>query len=97
MSKLTFLEMFNEWVTTANFTELNACAFKVRECLKNWGRVVEEMEADKESFLWKDSFALAIRKEYNELQRLVKKARKLYGKKKTKRSPKSVDRKIEER
>jgi len=89
MSKLTFLEMLDEWVTTANFVELNACAFKIREMLKNWGRIVDEMEADKGSFLWKDSFALAIHKEHKQLLKLVKRARKLYGKKPVKIEKKS--------
>jgi hypothetical protein len=91
MSKQTFLEMLDEWITTANFTEINACAFKVREMLKNWGRVVDEMEADRGSFLWKDPFALAIHKEHKQLLKLVKKARKLYGKKAAKSSSKDVD------
>lgn len=73
--------MFDEWITTANFTELDRCVFKVQEALRNWGRVVDEMESDKESFLWKDSFALAVRKEYKELLKLDKKAAKLYEKK----------------
>ena len=81
MSKLSFLEMFDEWITTANFTELDRCVFKVQEALRNWGRVVDEMESDKGSFLWKDPFALAVRKEYNILLKLDKKAAKLYEKK----------------
>jgi hypothetical protein len=80
MSKLSFLEMFDEWITTANFTELDRCVFKVQEALRNWGRVVDEMESDKGSFLWKDPFALAVRKEYNILLKLDKKAAKLYEK-----------------
>ena len=77
----TFLEMFDEWITTANFEELDKCCFKVQEALKNWGRVVNEMEADKGSFLWRDPFALAIMKEYKALLKLDKKAGKLYDKK----------------
>jgi hypothetical protein len=70
--------MFDEWITTANFEELDKCCFKVQEALKNWGRVVQEMEADKGSFLWRDPFALAIMKEYKVLLKLNKKAAKLY-------------------
>lgn len=79
--KQTFLEMLDEWITTANFKELDNCCFKVREALRNWGRVVREMEEDKGSFLWKDPFALAVMKEYKVLLKLDKKAEKLYVKK----------------
>ncbi len=78
MKRLTFLEMLDEWITTANFVELDGICWKVQEALRNWGRVVSEMEADKGSFLWKDPFALAVRKEYNILLKLDKKAAKLY-------------------
>ena len=76
-----FLEQLEEWIDAENFIELDRCEFKVAEMLRNYGRVVAEMEDDKESFLWKDNFALAIRAELKKLRTLVKLADKAYKRK----------------
>lgn len=76
-----FLEQLEGWIETENFIELDRCEFKVSEMLRNYGRVVDEMEADKTSFLWKDNFALAIRAELKKLRSLVKLADKAYKRK----------------
>lgn len=73
-----FLDMLQEWAETANFKELDGCEFKVREMLRNYGRVVAEMEADKTSFMWKDNFALAVRAELKRLKSLIKLIDKVY-------------------
>jgi hypothetical protein len=80
MSK-PFLEQLESWIDLEDFVELERCEFKVAEMLKNYGRVVAEMEEDKESFLWKDSMALAIHKELKKLKALVKRVDTLYKKK----------------
>jgi hypothetical protein len=79
MSK-PFLEQLEGWIDLEDFIELQRCEFKVAEMLKNYGRIVAEMEEDKESFLWKDSMALAIHKELKKLKALVKKVDILYKK-----------------
>jgi len=68
-----FLEQFEQWIVTKNIEELRKCEFVVAEKLRNWGRLVNEMESNKESFLWKDNFALAIRSELKKLKTLVEK------------------------
>jgi hypothetical protein len=87
MSK-PFLEQLESWVDLEDFVELERCEFKVAEMLKNYGRVVAEMEEDKESFLWKDSMALAIHRELKKLKALVKRVDTLY-KKRAKNASKS--------
>jgi hypothetical protein len=87
MSK-PFLEQLEGWIDLEDFVELERCEFKVAEMLKNYGRVVAEMEEDKESFLWQDSMALAVHKELKKLKALVKRVDTLY-KKKAKNAAKS--------
>jgi hypothetical protein len=87
MSK-PFLEQLESWVDLEDFVELERCEFKVAEMLKNYGRVVAEMEEDKSSFLWQDSMALAVHKELKKLKALVKRVDTLY-KKKAKNAAKS--------
>jgi hypothetical protein len=87
MSK-PFLEQLESFIDLEDFVELERCEFKVAEMLKNYGRVVAEMEEDKESFLWQDSMALAIHKELKKLKALVKRVDTLY-KKKAKNAAKS--------
>jgi hypothetical protein len=76
-----FLEQLEGWIETENFIELDRCEFKVSEMLRNYGRVVAEMDEDETSFLWKDNFALAIRAELKKLRSLVKLADKAYKRK----------------
>jgi len=87
MSK-PFLEQLESWIDLEDFVELQRCEFKVAEMLKNYGRVVAEMEEDKSSFLWNDSMALAIHKELKKLKALVKRVDTLY-KKRAKNAAKS--------
>jgi hypothetical protein len=87
MSK-PFLEQLEGWIDLEDFVELERCEFKVAEMLKNYGRVVAEMEEDKSSFLWQDSMALAVHKELKKLKALVKRVDTLY-KKKAKNAAKS--------
>jgi hypothetical protein len=75
-----FLEQLEGWIDAENFDELDKCEFKVVEMLRNYGRVVTEMEGDKASSLWNDSFALAIRAELKKLRTLVRLADKAYKK-----------------
>jgi hypothetical protein len=75
-----FLEQLEGWIDAENFDELGKCEFKVVEMLRNYGRVVTEMEGDKASPLWNDSFALAIRAELKKLRTLVRLADKAYKK-----------------
>jgi hypothetical protein len=87
MSK-PFLEQLEGWIDLEDFVELERCEFKVAEMLKNYGRVVAEMEEDKSSFLWQDSMALAVQRELKKLKALVKRVDTLY-KKKAKNAAKS--------
>ena len=87
MSK-PFLEQLESFIDLEDFVELGRCEFKVAEMLRNYGRVVAEMEEDKESFLWQDSMALAIHKELKKLKALVKRVDTLY-KKRAKNAAKS--------
>jgi len=87
MSK-PFLEQLESWIDLEDFVELERCEFKVAEMLKNYGRVVAEMEEDKSSFLWQDPMALAVHKELKKLKALVKRVDTLY-KKKAKNAAKS--------
>lgn len=80
MSK-PFLEQLEGWIDLEDFVELEKCEFKVAEMLRNYGRVVAEMEADKSSFLWQDPMALAVHKELKKLKALVKRVDTLYKKK----------------
>lgn len=80
MSK-PFLEQLESWIDLEDFVELEKCEFKVAEMLRNYGRVAGEMEADKSSFLWQDSMALAVHKELKKLKALVKRVDTLYKKK----------------
>ena len=68
-----FLEQFEQWIATKNVEELRKCEFVVAEKLRNWGRLVEEMESDKQSFLWNDNLALAVKSELKKLKFLIKK------------------------
>ena len=79
MSK-PFLEQLESWIDLEDFVELQRCEFKVAEMLKNYGRVVAEMEGDKDSFLWDDTMALAIHKDLKKLKALVKRVDTLYKK-----------------
>lgn len=76
-----FLEQLEEWINEDNFKELDTCEFKVKEMLKNFGRVEAEMEEDKSSFLWKEPMALAIVRDIKKLRVLCKKADKAYKRK----------------
>ena len=79
MSK-PFLEQLESFIDLEDFVELQRCEFKVAEMLKNYGRVVTEMEGDKDSFLWNDTMALAIHKDLKKLKALVKRVDTLYKK-----------------
>jgi len=68
-----FLEQFEQWIATKNVDELKKCEFVVAEKLKNWGRLVDEMESDKASFLWNEPLALAVKSELKKLKSLIKK------------------------
>jgi hypothetical protein len=95
MSK-PFLEQLESWIDLEDFVELERCEFKVAEMLKNYGRVVAEMEEDKSSFLWQDSMALAVHKELKRLKALVKRVDILYKKKAKHDSAKLRDQNPEE-
>lgn len=88
MSK-PFLEQLESFIDLEDFTELQKCEFKVAEMLKNYGRVAAEMDADKDSFMWNDAFAMAIYKELKKLKSLVKRVDSLY-KKRDKRDSKKL-------
>ena len=79
MSK-PFLEQLESFIDLEDFVELQRCEFKVAEMLKNYGRVVAEMEEHKDSFLWNDTMALAIHKDLKKLKALVKRVDTLYKK-----------------
>ena len=86
-----FLEQLESWIDLEDFVELEKCEFKVAEMLRNYGRIVAEMDADKSSFLWQDPMALAVYKELKKLRALVKRVDALYRKREKRDSKKLPD------
>ncbi len=73
-----FLTQLQGWLEATNFDELDKCEWAVAQRLRQWGRVVSQMETDPACELNKKSWAIALRSEYNQLRKLVKRIDRLY-------------------
>jgi hypothetical protein len=75
-----YLEQLETWLEEKNLAELDKVEWKVRQDLRKWGSISDEMDKDKGSWLWGQPLAVAVHKEYKKLKALVKRIDAMYKK-----------------
>lgn len=64
--------LLEKWLAEKNSKELHNAQWMIKLSLKQWKKIYDEMEEDKESSLWDNNCFIAIHKEYKKLLKLSK-------------------------